>query len=109
MWWTTEKSRSGASSVLVPRPTYTSVLRAELRAFAEILRHSIGDLDVFVDNQQSVDGVALGQECCCAAQRDGAGSWRKVWRCLDDLTNVNVLKVKARLSFDDVMSGRPIV
>ena len=43
----------------------TSVLRAELRALAEILRVSAGHLTVNVDNSQVVDGILLGRQWCC--------------------------------------------
>ena len=53
---------------------YTTVLRAELRALAEILRIACGPLTVYVDNSQVVDGVKMGKDWCVDAKRDGARS-----------------------------------
>ena len=76
---------------------YPSVVRAELRALLEILRHTAGGLVIHVDNKEVVDGVQLGAAWCCAANRDGADLWRSIWRILDDLADIHVVKVKAHL------------
>ena len=85
---------------------YTSVLRAELRALAEVLRIACGPLTVHVDNAQVVDGVRHGKEWCLDAKREGADIWREIWAILPGLENVRVVKVKAHLSYRDVEEGR---
>ena len=67
---------------------YPSSLRSELRALAEILRHTAGNLVIHVDNKQVVDGVQAGARRCCSATLKGADIWREVWRSLNDSTNV---------------------
>ena len=86
--------------------TYTSVLRAELRALAEILGVSAGNLTVYVDNSQVVDGIALGREWCCFPKRDGADIWRDVWKILKGMDGIKVKKVKAHLKYKDAVGGR---
>ena len=61
---------------------YASVLRAELRALAEILRITCGPLDVYVDNAQVVEGVQLGREWGVGSSREGADIWREIGVCL---------------------------
>ena len=86
---------------------YTTVLRAELRALLEILRITTGPLTIHVDNKEVVDGVALGEDWCCDARRDGADIWRMIWAILNDLGElVNVVKVKAHLTYQHVLQGR---
>ena len=57
---------------------YPTVLRSELRALTEILRHSSGDLTVHVDNLEVVEGMERGQQYCCMPNRDGADIGREV-------------------------------
>ena len=83
---------------------YPSVVRSELRALLEILRHMAGGLVVHVDNQEVVDGVQLGSVWGCAAGRNGADLWRSIWICLDDLSGAEVVKVKAHLQFSKILS-----
>ena len=86
---------------------YTSVLRAELRAVFEVLRVTIGPIEIHVDNKMVVDGVAHGRAWCCDARREAADLWREVWDRLDEMPGlVQVVKVKAHLSYEDVLSGR---
>ena len=86
---------------------YTTVLRAELRALAEILRVTVGPITVFVDNSQVVDGVQKGRKWCLHPKRDGADLWKDIWDRLDDLQGlVKVEKVKAHLNYGHVVEGR---
>ena len=84
---------------------YPSVVRSELRALLEILRHTVGGIVVHVDNQEVVDGVHLGRAWCCVAGRDGADLWRSIWHILDDLSEVEVVKVQAHLKISKVLGG----
>ena len=86
--------------------SFTTVLRSELRALAEILRIASGPLTVHVDNSQVVDGVALGEEWCVNAKRDGADIWREIWGMLRELHGIKVVKVKAHLKYEHVREGR---
>ena len=84
-----------------------TVLRAELRALVEILRITVGPLDIFVDNAEVVEGVQRGRAWGCNPKRDGADLWRQVWDRLDEIgPGVRVCKVKAHLTFQDVLGGR---
>ena len=85
---------------------YASVLRAELRALAEILRITCGPLDVYVDNAQVVEGVQLGREWGVGSSREGADIWREIWSMLDELQGIRVIKVKAHLNYNQVQEGR---
>ena len=85
---------------------YTSVLRAELRALAEVLRIACGPLKIYVDNAQVVDGVRLGRAWCEDAKREGADIWREVWCMLSEMDGIEVLKVKAHRKFVHVLEGR---
>ena len=86
---------------------YTTVLRAELRALAEILRVTVGPITVYVDNSQVVDGIQRGRKWCLHPKRDGADVWKEVWDRLDDLEGlVRVEKVKAHLNYGHVVEGR---
>ena len=86
---------------------YTSVLRAELRALLEVLRIAVGPIEIHVDNKMVVDGVDHGRAWCCDSRREAADLWRQVWDRLDELPDlVQVVKVKAHLSYEDVLSGR---
>ena len=85
---------------------YPTVLRAELRALLEILRHTAGDITVYVDNDQVVQGVQRGRKWCTSSRRDGADLWRSIWTILEELPSVRVVKVKAHLTFAHVVQGR---
>ena len=84
---------------------YPSVVRSELLALLEILRHTPGGLVVHVDNQEVVDGVQQGSLWCCAAGRDGADLWKSLWHILDDLAGVDVVKIKDHSKYSHVMEG----
>ena len=87
--------------------TYASVVRAELRALVELLRISTGPLIIHVDNKAVVDGVSSGREWCCDPRREGADLWRQIWDRLDDLEGLmQVVKIKAHLTYDDVLAQR---
>ena len=86
---------------------YLTVLRTELRALVEVLRITTGPITIFVDNAQVVDGIPKGREWCCSHKRDGADLWRQIWDRLEELEGVvSVQKVKAHLSYGDVVEGR---
>ena len=85
--------------------SYTSVLWSELRALLEVLRISVGNICIHVDNSQVVDGVQLGKQWCTSSRREGADLWRDIWRLLDDMYGVRVVKVKAHLTFSQVAQG----
>ena len=86
---------------------YASVLRAELRALLELLRVTVGPITAHVDNMAVVDGVASGRDWCCDSRREGADLWREIWDRLDDLEGlVSVVKIKAHLTFADVVTQR---
>ena len=85
---------------------YPCALRAELRALLEILRCTAGNLVIHVDNKEVVDGAAQGRAWCCEAKRIGADLWRLIWDSLDELSSVQIVKVKAHLRFSHVLDGR---
>ena len=86
---------------------YATVLRSELRALVAILRVAVGPLTIHVDSKLVVDGVARGRRWCCDSRREGADLWRQVWDLLDDMPDlIDVVKVRAHLSYQDVLDGR---
>ena len=86
---------------------YTSVLRSELRALLELLRVTAGPLTVHVDNKTVVDGIKHGRKWCCDARREGADLWRQIWDRLEEMPcQVDVVKVKAHMTYQDALSGR---
>ena len=87
--------------------TYTSVVRSELHALVEVLRITAGPITVHVDSKIAVDGVAHGREWCCDTRREAADLWKLVWDRLDDMPGwVQVVKVKAHLTYQDALNGR---
>ena len=86
---------------------YPTVLRSELHALVEILRITTGPIVIYVDNLEVVNGIINGQRWCCHPKRDGADLWRAIWARLRDLEGlVNVEKVKAHLTYQQVLDGK---
>ena len=86
---------------------FTSVLRSELHAVLEVLRITVGPLTIHVDNKTVVDGVARGRRWCCDARREGADLWKQIWGRLDEMLGlIQVVKVKAHITYDQMREGR---
>ena len=58
---------------------YPTVLRAEFRALKEVLGVANGELIIYVDDLEVVDGIGLGRQWCCFPKRDGADERRQIW------------------------------
>ena len=72
----------------------------------EALRHAASPVTIHTDNQQLVDGWLAGRRWSCASNRDGADLWRSFWaKCADLGPGINVVKVKAHVSFAKVQQG----
>ncbi len=85
---------------------YPTVLRAELMAVLEALRHAVPPLCLHIDNAEVVAGLGRGREWCTQPCRDGADLWRQVWHYLDELgPGVTHDKVKAHTEVGDVALG----
>ena len=83
-----------------------TVCRSELKAVVEVLRSACPPLTIHIDNQQVVDGWQAGKNWSCASNRDGADLWRHFWTLANDIGEaINVVKVKAHVSFAQVQAG----
>ena len=59
---------------------FPNVFRAELRAVIELLVMAVPPINIYVDNQEVVDGWSKGKTWCCSVGRSAADLWRTFWR-----------------------------
>ena len=87
---------------------YPTAFRAELRAVLELLVMAVSPINIFVDNQEVVDGWTKGQTWCCSVGRSAADLWRIFWRRINDIGDdgISIIKCKGHATAADVLAGR---
>ena len=98
-----------------------TALKAELWAVFQLLRRcplatvSAGEklLTIGIDNLEACKGIEAGPVYCCAANRQGADIWCRIWAIIADAggrsfrdVGVEVKKVKAHLGTYDINAGK---
>ena len=86
---------------------HANIVEAELRAVLEVLRVLVGPVTIRVDNAYVVQGFKEGERWTTRAGAEAAGTWRKVWRKMEEVGEwVKVEKVKAHSSWWEVVGGK---
>jgi ribonuclease HI len=94
----------------LPHAVQHDIDGAELWAMKECLRHAAPGLPIYSDSSYVVQGILQwGRERCIHPSNNWAGVWTELWRIIDDWGgpgNVDVRKVKAHTTCQDVAEGR---
>ena len=87
---------------------YPTAFRAELRAVIELLVLAAPPINIFVDNQEVIDGWVKGQPWCCSVGRSAADLWRVFWHRVQDIgqEGISIIKCKGHATLADVQAGR---
>ena len=92
-------------------PVQKRILRAELWAILQALRHCSPPIQVHTDCAAVLQGLAKGSKKCGAAGAKHADVWRMVWHRVDDIGmgehGVQIVKCKAHMTEAAIRQAEP--